>query len=294
MSFSQGLVNFILTMLRTSTPILYVALGILIMHLSGVMNIGAEGMMLMGSFAGFAGTVLLGNVWLGAVFAMLITGIFSMLFALFAITLRANQVVVGVAFNILASGITTVLFRITFGVNSTPVKVQGFAPIFQGLSLPVFLGIAIALFLFWYLKRTKFGLKIRAVGENPLAVDTVGLSVSKIRYISIFIGAMLIGFGGAFLSTGALSFFTEDNTASRGYIALAAVTFGKYNPVGILLAVWVFGMGDAVQYTLQAVGSVVPYQFVQMIPYLLTIVTLVLFVKKSGEPAALGKAYNKN
>lgn len=286
--------DFLITVLRTSTPILYVALGVLVMQLSGVMNVGADGMMLVGSFSGVVGTYIFGNVWLGGLFAMVITGLFGLLFGLFTITLRANQVVVGVAFNILAVGLTTTLYRLIYGVNSSPGKITGYKGIVAGLSLPVFIGIALAFVLTWFMNRTKPGLKIRAVGENPLAVATVGLSVNKIRYFSTVMGSMIIGFGGAFLSTGLLSFFTEEMTASRGYIALAAVAFGRFKPLGVLLAVWVFGAGEALQYKLQATSSPIPTQFIQMIPYLITILALVFFVKKSGGPAALGEAYDKN
>lgn len=286
--------DFLITVLRTSTPILYVALGVLVMQLSGVMNVGADGMMLVGSFSGVVGTYIFGNVWLGGLFAMVITGLFGLLFGLFTITLRANQVVVGVAFNILAVGLTTTLYRLIYGVNSSPGKITGYKGIVAGLSLPVFIGIALAFVLTWFMNRTKPGLKIRAVGENPLAVATVGLSVPKIRYFSTVMGSMIIGFGGAFLSTGLLSFFTEEMTASRGYIALAAVAFGRFKPLGVLLAVWVFGAGEALQYKLQATSSPIPTQFIQMIPYLITILALVFFVKKSGGPAALGEAYDKN
>lgn len=289
-----GILDFLITVLRTSTPILYVALGVLVMQLSGVMNVGADGMMLVGAFSGVVGTYIFGNVWLGGLFAMVITGLFGLLFGLFTITLRANQVVVGVAFNILAVGMTTTLYRLIYGVNSSPGKITGYQGIVAGLSLPVFIGIALAFVLTWFMNRTKPGLKIRAVGENPLAVATVGLSVPKIRYFSTVMGSMIIGFGGAFLSTGLLTFFTEEMTASRGYIALAAVAFGRFKPLGVLLAVWVFGAGEALQYKLQATSSPIPTQFIQMIPYLITILALVFFVKKSGGPAALGEAYDKN
>ncbi len=287
------IIDLFLSMLRYSTPIMFAALGILIMQLSGVINIGAEGMMLTGAFFGYTGTYLFGNPWLGGLFSMVVTGVFGLLFGVFVIHLRANQVVVGVAFNILAVGLTTTLYRLVFGVNTSVVKIQSFPTLVGGLSVPVFLGIVLALFLLWFLKKTKPGLKIRSVGENPLAVDSVGLNVYKIRYFSTVLGAMVIGFGGAYLSTGLLTSFSEEMTASRGYIALAAVAFGKYNPVGVMLAVWVFGLGNALQYRLMATSSPIPTQFLQMIPYLLTIIALVCFVKKSGGPAALGKAYKK-
>ncbi len=289
----ETILDLLLSTLRYSTPIMFAALGILIMQSAGVINIGAEGMLLVGTFFGYTGTALLGNPWLGALVAMVATGLYGLLFGLFVIHLRANQVVVGVAFNILAVGLTTTLYRLGFGVNTSVISINGFEPLFEGLSVPVFVGIVLAFVLTWFFRKTKQGLMIRSVGENPLAVDSVGLNVYKIRYLSTLLGAMVIGFGGAYLSTGLLSTFSEEMTASRGYIALAAVAFGRYQPLGVLLAVWVFGLGSAVQFRLAALDSPIPIQFLQMIPYLLTIVAVVFFVKKSGEPAALGKSYKK-
>ena len=289
----EEILGFLKVVVNTSTPILFASLGILLMHLAGVLNIGAEGMMLIGAFSGMAGTYLFGNVWLGALFGVAVTGLTGLLFAFFTITMKANQTVVGVAFNILATGLTTTLYRMLFGISGSTPQLTGFQPVAAGLSLPVYLGIGMVLLLTVFFYKTKPGLKIRAAGENPRAVDSVGLSVTKIRYAGTVSGAMIIGCGGVYLSMGILSFFSEEMVTGRGYIALAAVIFGRYTAVGSLFAVLVFGVGEAFVYRLQAVGSSIPTQFILMIPYVLTVIIVAGFGKKSNEPEALGQPYEK-
>lgn len=288
----ERILDFAGAVINTSVPVLFATLGILVMHLSGVLNIGAEGMMLIGAFAGMAGTYLLGNVWLGAVFALAISGLTGALFAFFTVTMKSNQTVVGVAFNILATGLTTTLFRILFGMEAGS-HLTGFRPVAGGVSLPVYLGICMVFIVTFVMYRTKPGLKMRAAGEHPKAVDSVGLSVTKIRYVCSIAGAMMIGFGGMYLSMGILSFFSEEMVTGRGYIALAAVIFGRYTAVGSLLAVLIFGTGEAVVYRLQAASSPIPTQLILMIPYIMTIIIVAGFGKKSNEPAALGQPYMK-
>jgi len=286
--------NLLLSVIRTATPILFVALGLLVMQSSGIINMGAEGMMLLGAFVGVIGTYWTGNVWLGVLCAMAASGLASLLFSYFALTFQVNQVVLGVAFNILFGGVTTTLSRSVFGLNSAPPKIDGFHDALFGLPLPVYIafGLVLAIHLFFY--RTKPGLKIRAAGEYPQAVEVVGLSVVKIRLLSSLLGGLFIGFGGAFLSLGQLDFFIENMSNGRGYIALAAVSFGKFTPIGTMLAVLLFGGGEALQYRLQAGNSIIPYQFALMIPYVMTIIALALFIRNASGPAALGKPYQKS
>lgn len=288
-----AVLNFISVDIRSVTPILLAALGLLFMERSGVVNIGAEGMMLIGALAGVMGSKMLGDAWLGVLFAMIVTGISGLIFAYFVVTLKTNQIVVGIAFNLLGLGLTTTVSRVFFGTNAAPPKISSFKAVFMGQSSVVYLAIALVFVIHFFLYKTDVGLKIRAVGENPRAADTVGINVDKIRYLTILMGSMLIGFGGAFLSLGMLSFFTENMVSGRGFIALAVVIFGKYTPIGVLLAALLFGVGNAAEYQLQAAGSQVPYQFLLMIPYLLTILTLAGFVGKVIPPAASGKPYYK-
>lgn len=289
----SSLVSFLNVVINTSTPILFAALGILLMHLSGVINIGAEGMMLIGAFSGVAGSYLFGNAWAGLLFAISVSGLVGLAFAYFTVTMKANQVVVGIAFNIIAEGLTTTLYRTLFGMKQGTSKVDAFEKIGGGFPAPVYIGFFCVLLMTIFLYKTKSGLKVRATGEYPLAADSVGLSVTKIRYLSTIAGSMLIGVGGSYLSLGILSFFTENMVTGRGYIALAAVIFGRYTPVGSCLAVLIFGIGEAMQYRLQAVGSGIPTQMLLMIPYILTLVVVSIFGQKSAGPKALGIAFSK-
>lgn len=286
------LISFIGTVINISIPILFAALGVLVMQLSGVLNIGAEGMMLIGAFAGMAGTWIFGNVWLGALFVAAVSALTGLLFAFFTVTMKANQTVVGVAFNILSTGLTTTLFRILFGMNSGET-LTGFQHIGGAFSLPVYMGFGAVVLITLFMYKTRPGLMIRAAGEHPKAVDSVGLSVTGIRYAATMAGAVIIGFGGMYLSMGILSFFSEEMVTGRGYIALAAVIFGRYTAAGTLLAVLVFGAGEAAVYRLQALGSAIPSQLILMIPYVLTILIVAGTGRRSGGPAALGEPYRK-
>ena len=247
--------------------------------------------MLVGAFAGVIGTFSFHSVWAGFLFAMLVTAAFGMFFALFAVRLPINQVVLGVAFNLLASGLTTTLSRGVFGLNQNPPKLDRFASVVFGLPFPVFAAFLLVPAVSFFYRRTRAGIRIRSAGEFPAAVEAAGYSVCRTRYLSCFLGALLIGAGGAFLSLGQLDFFIENMSNGRGYIAMAAVSLGRYTPFGTMLAVLLYGTGEAVQYRLQAMGSNVPFQFILMIPYLLTVFAQAGFVRTDSSPAALGVFY---
>lgn len=303
--------NFIAADIRTAMPIMIAALGLVFSERAGVVNIGAEGILLFGSLAGVAGSWSFGNVWIGLLFAMFTGGLVALVFAYLTVSLYANQVVVGAAINILALGITTSLNRVIFGVNTAPPKIESFSRI----QLPefihripgiggglvtifsqnilvyiVFLLIPVAHFVMF---KTELGLNIRGAGEYPKACDTVGINVYKIRYGTIIVSGFFCGAAGAFVSLGLLSFFMENMIAGRGFIALAAVAFGRYTPFGILGASLLFGGGLALESRLQTLGTGIPYQFFLMIPYVLTILALVGLGGKNKGPAAGGVPYLK-
>lgn len=293
---------------RMATSILLAALGLIFMERSGIVNIGVEGMMLIGAFTGSAGVYMWGTPFYGILFSAMVSVVVGLLFALIVVTVKANQIVAGIAFNILALGLTTTLNRTVFGVGSGKTELQGLSKIsvpvlseipilgeavFDQVSL-VYLALILVPLIYYFLKLTTIGLKIRAVGEHPEAADTAGINVFKVRYGTIIVGSILIGIGGAYLSLGQLNMFSEDMVSGRGFIALAAVIFGKWNPVGVLGAALLFGFGDALQIKLQAGGSVIPYQFLLMLPYLLTILALAGIVGRSVPPAASGQPYQKN
>jgi simple sugar transport system permease protein len=292
-------------------PIMIAALGLLFSERAGVVNIGAEGILLFGSLAGVVGSWYSGSVWIGLLFAMLTGGVVALIFACLTINLYANQVVVGAAINILALGITTSLNRIIFGVNTAPPKIESFTriqlPQFinripligEGLFTIfsqnvlvyiIFLLVPVAHFVMF---KTELGLNIRGVGEYPKACDTVGINVYKIRYGTIIVSGFFCGAAGAYVSLGLLSFFMENMIAGRGFIALAAVAFGRYTPLGIVGASLLFGAGLALESRLQTLGTGIPYQFFLMIPYILTLLALVGLGGKNKGPAASGVPYLK-
>ncbi len=304
----QGITNFLATDVRTAVPILICALGLVFGAKAGVVNIGAEGMMLVGALMGVVGSYYTGSVWLGALAAMVSAMAVSLLFAYFTITVGADQTVVGTAINMLGLGFTSMLDRVLFGLDTAPPQIDAFGPVAIPLlskipvlgqavfsqTAPVYLTLLLVPMAWWVMYKTNLGLDIRAVGEHPRACETVGINVYKIRYGTVLFGGLMAGFAGAFVSMGSLSFFTENMVSGRGFMAVAAVVFGNYNPVGVLGASLVFGAGEAVMYRLQAAGTEIPFQFLLMVPYVLTILALCGFVGKSQVPAASGRAYKKN
>lgn len=286
------ILSFLTDVLRDTTPILLVALGITVMQLSGILNIGAEGMMLLGSFAGIVGAYFSGNRWVGVLTGAAAVGVFGIIFAYLIVHLKGNQVVIGVALNILAEGLTTTLSRQVFGQGSQST-VEGFKPGLFGLSELTYLALALVVILTVLLYKTNFGLRVRATGEYPRAVDVAGLNVYRIQYLAVIIGAMIIGIGGTAHSTASLNSFSEAMTTGRGYIALAAVTLGQFKPIGVLVASLIFGLGNSLQIKLQAASIAFPTQFIRMIPYVLTVVAVVISSRNAHGPSALGKTYTK-
>ncbi|MGE5481300.1 MAG: ABC transporter permease [Bacteroidota bacterium] len=304
---TEQLVNFIAVSLRCATPILFAALGVLFMARAGIVNMGAEGMMLVGAFAAVTGSFYTGSAWLGLLIAATAAAAIGAVFAYVTVSLRGNQMVTGAAINILAAGLTSTFNRVIFGINTTPPKIAVFQPFAVPLfsKLPVagpllfnlsplvylcLLAVPVAHFLLY---RTDWGLAVRATGEHPRAVESVGIDIFRVRYATTIGGAALAGVGGGFLSLGMLSFFAENMVAGRGYIALAAVIFGKYTPGGTLGAALLFGAGNSLQFLLQASGSKIPQDFFLMVPYVLTLAALCGFVGRATAPAQLGRPYAK-
>ncbi len=307
MDILANLATYIASDLRTCVPILFAALGLLMMSRSGLTNIGAEGIMLMSALFAVVGSYYFESSWMGLAFAMATGALMGLFFAFLTVTLQANQIVVGAAFNILGSGLTVILNRIIFGLSDTAINVDSFEnvsiPVLSEIpflgevlfsqKMPVYIAFAAVPIISYYLFKTPMGLNLRSVGENPKAADTLGINVYGVRYKASAIGGMLMGLGGAFLSTGLLTFFSEDMTAGRGYIALAAVIFGKYKPVGVMFASMLFAAGTVIANALQAANSIIPYNFLVMIPYVLTILALAGFAGRAVAPAAAGKPYKR-
>lgn len=275
--------------IRLSTPLLLAALGGLYSERAGIINIALEGLMLAGAFTAAVVTHYSGNPWIGLLAAIVAGVTVAAIHAAACIHFKADHVVSGTAINILFLGIPALLSGALF--ESTGATPQ--IPRSQLLpTAPIVLAFALVPLTWYVLNRTRFGLRIRAVGENPEAADTAGVNIRKIRYMAVLISGVLAAIGGAYLSIGQSSLFTRNMTAGRGFIALAALIFGKWRPVQTMLACLLFGFAEAVAIQMQGVAPV-PVQFIQMIPYVLTIVVLVGFIGRARAPKALGVPYAK-
>jgi simple sugar transport system permease protein len=294
--------------IRSATPLILAALGGMFSERSGVINIALEGLMLAGAFTAAAVTATSGSVFLGISSGVLAGLALAAIYAVAVIQFKADQVVSGTAINILMIGLPAMLSSAFFlSSGSTPqIPKEDLIPTLNNLFKIQWLDISILSILAfllvpacWYiLFKTPFGLRLRAVGENPEAADAAGVSVAQIRYTAVLISGALAALGGAYLSVGQSSLFTRGMTAGRGFIALAALIFGKWRPVPTMLACLLFGFTEALTIQIQGVfklpsGEDIPVQFIQIIPYVLTIVVLAGFIGLSRAPKALGQPYEK-
>lgn len=293
--------------LTAAVPLALAALGGIFSEGSGVINIGLEGIMLMAAFAAALGSWATGSAMGGVALALAVGALIAALHGLVSVKYRANQVISGVAINILALGLTDFLANKFWGAGQSPAVaavphlrlpfLQGIPVLsaFSDLTPFVYLMLILVPLASWVLYQTPFGLRLRAVGEKPAAADTVGVSVSRMRYLGVILSGVLAGLAGASLSVGLVSGYTTNMTAGRGFIALAAVVFGNWRPAGALAAALLFGLADAAQVVLQLSGfsAIVPGQFLQMLPYLLTIFALTGLVGRTRPPAASGIPYEK-
>jgi len=281
---------FVLQTLRITIPYLLPSLGAVYSEKGGVVNIALEGILLGGAFAATAGTFYTGNVIAGTIFGVLAGLLIALIHGLVTITYKANQIVSGIAINILVFGITKFFCKILFNSSSNSARIPGL----ETLGLPfnpfLLLCVLILALTYYVIYRTRFGLRLRAVGENPEAADSVGINVNMVRYAGVLISGALAGLGGAWLAFDQHS-FTDGMSAGRGYIALAAMIIGKWNPLGAAAACLLFGFAES--FTLQFQDSGIPTQFIQMLPYLLTIIVLAGFIGKANPPAADGIPYEK-
>ena len=305
---------------RLATPLLLCCLAGLFSERAGVFDIGLEGKMLVAAFMSASVSYLTGNVWLGTLAGIGAALVFAAIHGLASITFRGNQLISGVAINFLASGLTVVLGSSWFGLGGRTPELAGPArfaeialpfaeqvkdvpvigPIYydliSGHSILVYVALALVPASAWLLYRTRFGLRLRAVGENPAAVDTAGVSVVGIRFAAVAITGVLCGLAGAYLAMGLAAGFGKEMTAGRGYIALAALIFAKWRPWYALMACALFGLLDAVAIRFQSIDVgvfVIPVQFTQALPYILTVVILAGFVGKAIPPRAGGEPYVK-
>jgi simple sugar transport system permease protein len=276
--------------IRLATPLLLAALGGLFSERSGVINIALEGLMLAGAFTSAVVTHYAGDPWIGLL-AGVGAGVFiAAIHAVACIQFDSDQVVTGTAINILMLGVPTLLSGALFETTgSTPqIPQSNLIP-----NAPIVLAFALVPLLWYVLYRTPYGLRLRAVGENPEAADTAGISVARIRYTGVLLSGALAAIGGAYLSIGQSSLFTRNMTAGRGFIALAALIFGKWRPVQTMFACLLFGFAEAASIQMQGVIPHVRVEYIEIIPYVLTMVVLAGFIGSSRAPRALGQPYEK-
>jgi simple sugar transport system permease protein len=298
----------IAAMLVNATPLTYAAIGGLFSERSGVVNIGLEGMMLTGAFFGIWGSDVTGSWALGLLIAIAFGGLVALVYAFFAIHLRTDQIIGGTAINFLALGVTGYLFVDSYGTLGTPalrgsqqipdVKISQsstfFAQAFGQLNLMIWLSFVILALTYVVVFRTPLGLRIRSVGEHPRAADAVGISVYKTRYAAVVLSGMLSAMGGAYLSIGFVHSFNENMTEGRGFIALAALIFGRWRPVGAFGAALLFGFSSALAQRLGTIPNWSSYAVLfQALPYVLTLVAVAGVIGRSLAPAAVGRPYAK-
>jgi simple sugar transport system permease protein len=282
-------IALIYSTIRLATPLLLAALGGMFSERAGIINIALEGLMLAGAFTAAVVTHFTGNPWVGLA-AAIGAGVFvAFIHAVACIKFKADQVVSGTAINILFLGVPALIGGALFdSTGATPQIPQG-----QLLrNAPIVIAFALVPITWYVLYKTPFGLRLRAVGENPEAADTAGVRVAQLRYAAVLISGALAAIGGAYLSIGQSSLFTRNMVAGRGFIALAALIFGKWRPVQTMLACLLFGFAEGISIQMQGVAPI-PVQFIQIIPYVLTIVVLAGFIGQSRAPKALGIPYQK-
>jgi len=290
-----------------ATPLLFTSLGQVFTQRSGVLDMGVEAMMMIGALTGFAGAYYSGNPWIGLLTGMIGGVLVALLAAYFYVTLGADQVISGVILVIMASGLVILLNRIIFGSSYIPPRGAGFeaiqipylpelpviGPVLFRQNLLTYVSWLLAPLAYFVLNRTTIGLSVRAVGENPMAADSLGINVPRVRYMCILFGGAMAGLGGTFLSLGYLNMYVTGITAGRGWIALALVIFSQWNPLLVLGGAHFFGALEALQLRFQSAGIGIAPQLLQMLPYVLTVATLVIISRRGVGPAALGTPYEK-
>ncbi|MEA4880457.1 MAG: ABC transporter permease [Synergistaceae bacterium] len=288
---------------RSGTPILYATLGEILTEKGGVLNLGLEGIMLLGAYSGFSVAYSTGSAWLGVTAAFLVGCLLGLLHAFICVTLKGNQVVAGLAMTMFGTGASSLLGRSLVGftisgLDRVPLPLLGdiplLGPVFFQHDAMLYCSYALVLFFCWYFSSTRPGLNLRAVGDNPRAADAMGIPVTKIRYIYTMVGAGIVALGGAYMSLAYTKMWGELMTAGRGWIAVALVIFAIWNPARAALGAYLFGGVEAYQLRLQTAGTTIPAPILMMLPYLMTIaVLLFISIRKGkgivfGAPASLG------
>jgi len=291
---------------RLAAPLILVGIGGVYTERTGVFNIGMEGMMLVGAFFATFGTLITGNVWLGTLYAMIAGGILAVVHSFLTVHRRANQIVSGAAINLLALGLTNLLNPVMYEafeyrprVELYPVvapealqQIPVLGPILFSQPVIVWIALVLPFVATWVLYNTSWGLSVRAVGDHPHAVATAGISVFRLKYTGVLLSGIFAGMGGAALVLTQLGLFAPNMTAGRGFIVLAALVLGKWNPIWVALACTLFGAADALQLRLQTFSTAIPYQIPVMLPYILTVAALAGLVGRTVPPKTAGQPYD--
>ncbi|ADE56386.1 MULTISPECIES: ABC transporter permease [Aminobacterium] len=302
----EMLIPILAAAVRSGTPILYATLGEIITEKAGILNLGLEGIMLVGAYTGFAATYKTGNPWIGVIAAFLIGGLMAAIHAFITITLKGNQVVSGLALTMFGTGASSLLGRsyIGFtikGLDKIPLPILSDIPVigpvlFNNDAL-IYVSFVLVLLLYMFFSRTRNGLYLRAVGDNPRAADAMGINVDRTRYIYTLIGGGIVAVGGAYMSIAYTKMWAELMTAGRGWISVALVIFAIWNPFRAAFGAYLFGGVEAFQLRLQAAGTSIPTPLLMMLPYIMTILVL-FFISVSqgkgilfGAPASLGQPF---
>jgi general nucleoside transport system permease protein len=303
--FSLTVISGILnTMMGLATPFLYAALGETIAQTSGVVNLGVDGIMLLAAFAAFSTALTTGSLWLGLLAAALVGLLMGLLMSFVSVTLKAEQGVSGIGLYMFGLGMSSLLFKILIGTVKTvvgfrplPIPLLADIPIVGPIlfrnSILVYGAFLLVPVVWWTLEKTTFGLKIKSVGQNPAAADSVGISVDGIRYVSVCLGSALAGIAGASLSISLLNLFQDNLTAGQGFIAVALVYFGGWSPVGVLGGALLFSVVNSFQLWVQVLGAKIPASVAVMLPYILTIAALTVTANRMRQPAALNKPFER-
>ncbi len=301
------LVTWLSASIRLAIPVMLAALGEIYNELAGVMNVGIEGLMLFGALAGFLGSYYTQNPWVGILSGMLVGCIGGIFLGWMYVYVQGEQMVVGIVFNLFAAGFTSFTYRAALGITTVPPQ----APMFKEIEIPflkdipvlgqilfqhnifVYLVVLMVIISGVILYRTKLGLAIRAVGEHPRATDTAGINVNRTRFLCMAFAGVLAGFAGALLVLGQLGIFRDNVTAGRGFIALAIVIFGRWNPYVALASAFIFGAADSLAMSLQVFEFPLPPQFLLMLPYLTTFIVMSGITGKVIGPADMTKPYSR-
>jgi ABC-type uncharacterized transport system permease subunit len=316
------LISLVMAGIRLAVPVLLAVLGELITERAGILNLGLEGIMAAGGLAGFMtayfveqstfiGTTGEWSAWIGLLAGALAGMSLGLLMGFLSVTLHADQVISGITLVVLGVGVSDYVYRQAFttltarveGMSTFPIPGLSKIPVLGEMLFnhtpPVYLTVLAVVLVWFLLWRTTWGLRIRAMGENPAAAETSGISVSRVRYAALLMGSALVGLGGAVLTVAQLKMYREGITAGRGWIAVALVIFSRWKPGLALVGALLFGLADSIQYRIQALSQVdlgaktVPYEFLLMLPYILTLLALLVRSKRIDQPAALGRPYTR-